>query len=193
MVIHPHCTQILSKKASVYAPEPSNNSSFYWYLNSISNWKIIIIFKKPFLEWSSYMSLLFTVANLKFILTYQTVCYRSKQIHHISQAAPLTLHFKKKYWTLQSFSSFPAGVSDALRLCSEWRIQTLAGHKIYWVSLRLWSPTPQQTHSRGQTHTGEMRVGDILVLELQASLPKNKQQKYQTKQKSQHCKSIILQ
>ena len=134
--------------------------------------KLLLFFKKPFLEWSLYISLLFTVANLKFILTYQTVCYRSKQMHHISQAAPLTLHFKKKYWTLQSFSSFPAGVSDALRLCSEWRIQTLAGHKIYSVSLRLWSPTPQQTHSRGQIHTGEMRVGDILVLELQAHCQK---------------------
>lgn len=151
-------------------------------------------FKKPFLEWSLYISLLFTVANLKFILMYQMVCYRSKEIHHISQAAPLTLHFKKKYWTLQSFSSFPPGVSDALRLCSEWRIQTLAAHKVYCMSLRLWSLTPQQTHSRGQIHTGEMEPGDILVLELQASLPKNKQQqKYQTKQKTQHCKLTILQ
>ena len=61
------------------------------------------------------------------------------------------------------------------------------------MSLRLWSLTPQQTHSRGQIHTGEMELGDILVLELQASLPKNKQQQeYQTKQKTQHYKSTIL-
>ena len=39
-----------------------------------------------------------------------------------------------------------------------------------------------------------MELGDILVLELQASLPKNKQQQeYQTKQKTQHYKSTILQ
>lgn len=41
---------------------------------------------------------------------------------------------------LQSFSSFPAGVSDGLSLCSEWRIQSPPGRKVGCLSFTLWEP-----------------------------------------------------
>lgn len=65
-------------------------------------------------------------------------------------------------------------MSDALRLCFEWRIQTLPAHYVPCVSLLFWYLPPQQTHSGGQVHTGEVELSGILAHELQASMQKKK-------------------
>lgn len=85
-------------------------------------------------------------------------------------------------------------MSDALRLCFEWRIQTLPAHYVPCVSLLFWYLPPQQTHSGGQVHTGEVELSGILAHELQASMQKKKRSEtYENKSPSDRSPGFPLQ